>query len=733
LAPYLRPGRNVLAVLARFYGEPTPWWMPAPCTYGLGAGCFTFEAVFPDGLLVSDQQWRAKPGEAWLTVPPAPGLSSTRPEAVDARLLPAAWHDLDFDDEHWKPAIELQVNHVGFSGDHRPPTAPYGPMTPRPIPQLRGRSRPAVVTAAAVALKSDNQSDPVDQVSADLTAAPKIARLKGQSLPFTVELADDYDAGVLILDFGEQTAGRVEIEIEAAEGTQLDAKAAEALDNEGQLQALQQHSGFRYVARGKADRFETFDPIGLRYLGISLRGRGSVTIKTAQVNERLFPRKGGPFFECSDPELNKIWHAGRRTVDLCSQDAYVDCPSREQRAWTGDAVVHTLVDLVSNLDWSLVSANLHLAASPRADGLLPIAAASDFAYANQTYSPDWSLHWIHALWNYARHSGGTETVRSLLPVAERIVQWFLPFQSDGLLTDVTGWLIIDWSAVTTKGASGALNALWGRALRDFKQLSEMVGDSGRALWAGELWVQLRKDFQRFWDPERRLYVDSIVDGDQQPPVSQHTNAAAIVARLTKGVDDRELIETVTDPDRLVQASWLVPGEPATLQGAGDMYRGISFLVEGPPDPWWDTDKHIVAAQPFFRYVVHDAVAVADRADLIPQLCRDWQRLLARSETTFSEVWFGGSHCHGWSATPTRDLLSYTVGISPATPGFGRARVAPALGDLEWVRGAVPTPHGMIRVEASADTLKIESPVEVDVIFGGLDTRVGPGTNTLSAL
>jgi hypothetical protein len=732
LAPLLQPGRNVLAVLARHYGAPTPWWMPAPTTYGLGAGCFTFEAALPEGFLVSDQQWRALPGEAWQDIPPAPGLSSARPEAFDARRLPADWTDVDFDDTQWQAAIELQVNHVGFTGDHRPPTSPYGPLLPRLIPQLGGPSRTARVTAAAIAPHSDERIDPVEQVGADLDAAPKIARLGDQPLPFTVELTDDYEAGMLILDFGEQTSGRVEIEVEAPEGTKIDAKAAETTDGRGRLEALQQHSGFRYIARGNNDRYETFDSIGLRYLALSLRGKGSVTIKTARVNERLFPRAGGPFFESSDPDLNEIWAAGRRTVDLCSHDAYIDCPSREQRAWTGDAVVHALVDLVSNADWSLVCANLHLAASPRADGLLPMAAAGDFEHANQTYIPDWSLHWIHALWNYARYSGDINTVRHLLPVAERVLQWFLPFRSEGLLTDVTGWVIIDWSAVTTTGASGALNALWGRALRDFKQLAEMVGDSGRALWAGELWVQLRKDFQQFWDPERRLYVDSIVDGERLAPASQHTNAAAIVARLTKGVDDNELIETVTDPDRLVHASWLVPGEPATLQGAGDMYRAANYLVEGTPAPWWDTDKQIVAAQPFFRYIVHDAVAVADRAELIPQLCRDWRQLLTRSATTFSEVWFGGSHCHGWSSTPTRDLLTYTLGISPAAPGFARARVAPALGDLEWVRGAVPTPRGMLRVEARADSLTIESPVEVDVVFGGLDTRVGPGTNTLSA-
>ena len=42
-----------------------------------------------------------------------------------------------------------------------------------------------------------------------------------------------------------------------------------------------------------------------------------------------------------------------RSVDLTTQDAYLDCPTREQRAWTGDSVVHQSVDLVANPDWSL--------------------------------------------------------------------------------------------------------------------------------------------------------------------------------------------------------------------------------------------------------------------------------------------------------------------------------------------------------------------------------------------
>jgi hypothetical protein len=122
---------------------------------------------------------------------------------------------------------------------------------------------------------------------------------------------------------------------------------------------------------------------------------------------------------------------------------------------------------------------------------------------------------------------------------------------------------------------------------------------------------------------------------------------------------------------------------------------------------------MVAAEPFFRYVLHDGLARAGRADLVADQCRDWSVFLDRGETSWPECWNGGTHCHGWSATPTRDLVVHTLGIAPAAPGYAAVRVAPALGDLDWARATVPTPHGPVTVEARADgTVTVDSPVPV---------------------
>jgi hypothetical protein len=763
LAPHLGPGDNVIAALVRHYGSPTPWWMPATPTFGLGGGAFVFEAAIStfadaedehDGSddagddgdvrwIVSDGGWRGSLSDAWTEAEHlhdggAGGLAPNPPERFDARRLAPDWHEPGFADDAWSPVTELKTNHIGWDGDHHPSSLPYGALLARPTPPLGGEARPATIAAAGVASSGPPPDNPVDRVAADFAAATSLQRLDQQPLPVQVALTKEFEAGLLVLDFGEQVSGSVSIEVAAPEGTVIDVMAAEGVDSRGGPEPFQQRSGFRYTARGAGDRFETFDPIGLRYLGLSMRGTGNVTIKSATTRERLAPRGPGPYFECSDPRLDQIWAVGRRTVDLCSHDAYLDCPSREQRAWTGDAVVHELVDLTTNTDWRLARWNLQLAASPRPDGMLPMAAGGDFEWADRTYIPDWALHWIHGLSVFARYTGDDDLVRRLLPVAERVLQWFLDFQADdGLLTDVTGWVLIDWSAVSNAGKSGALNALFGRALREFQKLSDQVGDSGRARWAGKHWVRLRHDFEQFWDDDRGVFVDRL-PSDGRPadvrriPISQHTNAAAIAARLTRGVDAATLIDLICDRDRLVHAAWLAPGRDARIgaDDAGDMYAGFSYLVRGTPEPWWDTEHQIVAAQPFFRYVVHDAAVDAERADLIPDLCLDWQALLDRCPTSWSETWFGGSRCHGWSSTPTRDLVQYTLGITPSQAGFTRATVAPALGHLEWAHGAAPTPHGLITVDACRDVLHIDTPVETVVMFHGIDTRVQPGTHEL---
>ena len=134
-------------------------------------------------------------------------------------------------------------------------------------------------------------------------------------------------------------------------------------------------------------------------------------------------------------------------------------------------------------------------------------------------------------------------------------------------------------------------------------------------------------------------------------------------------------------------------------------QDVAALQYGYTEPDWNVHTAVVAAQPFFRYVVHDALAELGAADQIARLCRDWSVFLTPEATTWRETWEGGSYCHGWSSTPTRDLVVYTLGITPGEPGYSRVRVAPCLrGWSGWPRLFIPriaTCHAAAVVTAPA--------------------------------
>lgn len=209
-------------------------------------------------------------------------------------------------------------------------------------------------------------------------------------------------------------------------------------------------------------------------------------------------------------------------------------------------------------------------------------------------------------------------------------------------------------------------------------------------------------FEIFWDEARGSYVDHLVDGAQGSEMSQIAGAAAIVSGLAPQERWGRIIETITDPAKLVIYTWQMSGG---LFGQGRK-------------PGWDVQTQIVRAEPFMSYLVHDAVALAGKADQLVEIYADWSQFLAGGYDTIGEDWRHGTHVHGWSCTPTKDMVFYTLGVTPAAPGYAAARIAPRLRSLAWAAGKIPTPHGLIHVRAEPGKVEIDSPVPVIIDLPG---------------
>ena len=82
--------------------------------------------------------------------------------------------------------------------------------------------------------------------------------------------------------------------------------------------------------------------------------------------------------------------------------------------------------------------------------------------------------------------------------------------------------------------------------------------------------------------------------------------------------------------------------------------------------------------------------------------------------------FRHSLCHGWASGPTAWLSRHVLGVQVLEPGCKKVRIEPHLGNLKWVEGTFPTPHGDIRIrhEIGADgrvKSDIQAPEGVEIV------------------
>lgn len=722
LAPYLKKGENLIAVYVKYYGTPKSYWMPAAANMTLGkTGVMVFEANLgksADGelWLISDTSWKARKSDAWSDEGyqgAGMGIGGGIPvEVLDARKLDHNWNAPGYDDTTWGNAQMVPAMHIGGYAHTQPPTDPYGPLYSRPIAKLGG----AVMKPAGIQVERLTGSvevaigSPVARVSKSI-ALPAAAKTQANSFPIHVDIAAN---GLvrLIVDMGVIVSGMVQLDVTAPAGTVFDLSYVEDPIT-GESAFLGVLAGSRYIARGQHDQFKVFDSNGFRYAYILVHGvAGQVTVNSFNVQENLYPWQPGASFECSDADLNRLYTAGVRTVALNSHDSFMDCPTREQRAWVGDSVVHQMVHLAANADWRLAWHYLTLGNSPRPDGILPMSVVGEIEASGGLTIPDWALHWVHGVYNLYRFKGDKEAVKSFMPTIERILRWYMPYQtSAGALKDVVEWNLVDWSSLYNEDTSAILTAIWARGLFEFAEMAGWLGEKASQKWADRLYAKAKAGFEIFWDESRSTYVDHVKNGVQHKEINQLAGALAICSRLASEARWKRIVKTITDPHRLVIRSWTGGNGEYAMEKMMKQFQGIY-------ETDWDADKEIVIAQPFMSYVVHDAVALAGMADILPDLYRRWLEFLVNGYDTIGECWGWGTHVHGWSCTPTKDMIFYTLGVTPAEPGYKVARIAPRLGPLAWATGAVPTPYGLIHVDAKPGKVTVDSPIPVIIDLPG---------------
>jgi alpha-L-rhamnosidase len=492
-----------------------------------------------------------------------------------------------------------------------------------------------------------------------LTASGKGA---GFSVKLPTAVMTDAEAPSVFLDFGRELTGRVEIVSDS------DTPAIVTVQmGESESEALQvPYLGINPIAippHGTVHGPKT----AFRYAKIRFVGGGTeLRFKGIHVDHIFYPVQYQGSFESSDAMLNRIWETGAYTAHLCMQDGVWDASKRDRGRWMGDTDVSGRVIEDVFGERPLMEDTLD-----RLMGPAPVEQ-----HVNGI--PGYSSFWFTGVADYYRHTGSKEFLQR---EHERMVQLLnyidAEFDERNLYANKTKvWLYVDWSPELngdTPETRRATTLEFYRAYHEAAWLLRELGDVANANKYDAKAAAVKIAAGKYLlDPATGTYG-----------LRWQTNAAAVIG----GAAGPEQYGTIWDH---------------VLSSVGHV-KYNAFIIS-----------------PYYNYYVIRAMAqTGHRKDALEWIRQYWGGMLEEGATSFWEgydpSWYKEdfhsslqadnrsgyfvSLAHGWSTGPTAWLMEEVLGIEPTGAGFSTVDIRPDLVDLEWARGAEPTPHGLLKVDA----------------------------------
>lgn len=316
------------------------------------------------------------------------------------------------------------------------------------------------------------------------------------------------EGNFVIADFGEITSGRVfikghsrrsgEIKISYIEAFQLGWAFSEGKD--------EMYSDLLTKADGQF-QWKSFNKRSFRYLKIFA---DDCTIESIYVESYSYPLKSIGSFQCSDPMLNRLWTICEKTLRVCIDDLYNDCPHRDKSQWMDSFVSsRAALGLYGLKEMTAKAIAQHGFCSLKNGKLMSPSICGE------SLLPDYALVYIHfVLWHF-HVTGDLTALENLFPGILEIMVFFKKFQdSDGLLVDVDkheGFVYLDNTfELNKKGKSAALNALYMGGAKAACEIAQHLDKVDVANKFRYLFLKLQQSFQKtFKHPEiENCFVDA---------------------------------------------------------------------------------------------------------------------------------------------------------------------------------------------------------------------------------
>jgi alpha-L-rhamnosidase len=531
-----------------------------------------------------------------------------------------------------------------------------------------------------------------EQLKADPTAATNPQGLTSDGRGDAVLHGDG--AGITC-DLGRGYVGFISFEVSGNAGQHIEIVSDERLPAAGAVRpSYYINIAMPYILREGRQSFLAFMPGFCRYLRISHRGAGDVTVHRLGVTEFRFAAEPKGDFACSDPEINRIYQAARWTAAMNTLDAYMDCPHRERNAmygvegyWMQKAVYPMFGDTSVSRRSILYGADS--ATDPEGTGpagLVHVAYPMHLSAFN-TVIPTQPLFWVLHAGLYERCSGDTELIRAVLPAIRRNLAAMDGWRnSDGLLESIPGWMFFDYAAIRTDGVSVALNGVYARTLDEAARLERLAGDATHAEDFTKQAKQVRDAINRYC-PGDTFYPDVLLRNEKKE--------LAPSPEACETTQDFVLWGGVPSPERQ-QRLWTALRDdflPTPLK---------SEAVQG----------HARAGLYPFSQRLEVAARLGDHAALLRDAKAMFLPMVDSPPGTLWEDATGAARfalCHsiacGVGGILTEEVLGIRLGFPlKITPHNG--------GTLRWCKGFITTPKGRVQVawESQKDRYQLQASI-----------------------
>ena len=511
-------------------------------------------------------------------------------------------------------------------------------------------------------------------------------------------------AGEIVVDFGQNLTGYVEIALDGVKGEAVELSHAEVLDKNGNFYTENYRSAkakYLYFCKDGAQRYKpklTF--YGFRYIRVDRFPCGAE--HAAQENFTAIAvhsdMKRTGYLSCSDPLLNKLFENviwGQKSNFL---DVPTDCPQRDERlGWTGDAQVFIRTACLNfDAERFFTKWLADLAADQREDGAVGHVIPN---VLHQSGSAAWDDAATICPWAVYLAYGDPNILRAQFASMKKWVDYITAHTTTKDLW--TGgehygdWLGLDAPSGSYKGSSredliasafyahstalvikagrvlgqdiSAYEALYKRIVRAFRQAYPVYQTQTECTLA--VYFALAEDTQKAADQLAQMIRScgtKLQTGFVGTPYLLHALSAHGYTELAYDL----LL-------RREYPSWLYP----VTKGATTIWEHWDGQMEN--GDFWSSDMNS------FNHYAYGAVA-------------DWVYTVAAGIQTVEEK-----------------------------PGYAAVRIAPQPDKrLDWLEASVETRHGLVRSrwEKQRDMWRyeIETPVEAEIMIDGRKTFCRPG-------